>query len=141
MSRSIVYERDAFGPGSESTAADASKYGGKLAKYVPAEVLAFFVPVVAIIDSNPLLWVALVLATVFTPVYVWIIAGKEAEPQRWYTYVIAILAFVVWAIGTTEVGAALFRLETSEAGVVLMVGVFVVPALDQVASRLFSPES
>lgn len=143
MSRSIIYGKaphvDEEEPAKrgEPKPKDTSEYGDKLAKYIPAEVLAFFVPAVAVFTSNISLWAIFVIAAVFTPIYVWIISKREKEPQRWFTYIIAIAAFLVWAFGTTQVGTALFGFSSTATAFVLAVGVFVIPALDEGASHLF----
>src|SRR5512146_2122545 len=109
MIRTIVYD----GPpqqqvkvaGGDKAAADSAPQDGymqKFIKYVPAEVLAVFVPLSAAAkDSHWLAWVVIVAGVVATVGYLMYHASalpKEKQPRR-YMYVIAVTAFCLWAGG------------------------------------------
>jgi hypothetical protein len=113
----------------------------KLVKYVPAETLAFFVPLAAVLDDDnrkPWLITVLVIGIVGTAGYLWLAARNAAEDERPlpHFYVLACVAFVCWAIGTSAGVAALIGFDRVESGVVLGLAVFLIPLADDVLNRL-----
>jgi hypothetical protein len=122
----------------------ATQVGGdslpeRLVKYVPAETLAFFVPVAGSIGSSrsPLLIAAVSAGLVGTVGYLWL-AGQRAESDqrpRGHFYILAAVAFVCWAIGTSANVAHLVRIDQVTAGVILGLAVFLVPLIDEVLTR------
>jgi hypothetical protein len=112
----------------------------RLVKYVPAETLAFFVPLAAALgpDRGPWLITIVVAGAVGTAGYLWV-AGQRTRPDERplpHFYVLAILAFLCWALGTSGGVAGLVGLDQTEAGVVLGLAVFLIPLLDEVLNRL-----
>jgi uncharacterized membrane protein len=106
----------------------------KLAKYVPAETLAFFVPISATIPDSrmALLWVAVAVGLVGTIIYLIVAAQRataDAKP-RLHFFVLAGLAFLAWALGTGKGVQDLIGLDSITAGVILGVAVFLVPLID-----------
>ena len=83
-------------------------YSDKLIKYVPAEVVAFFIPIGALLqDRRNLLIVAAIVGLVATPGYLWRSAQSLPVSQRppMHTYVLAGgVSFAVWAIATSAIG-------------------------------------
>lgn len=123
----------------EGPPAAKDSYPAKLVKYVPAEVLAFFVPIAAQVgDRKGLLWLCLVVGLGGTVGYLWLLArqAKEVERPYPYFYVLAALAFLGWAIGTNEHVAALIGLSQAVGSVVLSLCVFIIPLLDNILSYL-----
>jgi hypothetical protein len=113
----------------------------KLVKYVPAETLAFFVPLAAVLDDDnrkPWLITVLLIGIVGTAGYLWLAAHRAAEDERPlpHFYVLACVAFVCWAIGTSAGVAALAGLDRVESGVVLGLAVFLIPLADDVLNRV-----
>jgi hypothetical protein len=113
----------------------------RLVKYVPAETLAFFVPLAAVLDPDHKPWLITVLAAgaVGTVGYLWLagrLAGPDERPLPHF-YVLSCVAFLCWAVGTSGGVAALVGLDRVEAGVLLGLAVFLVPLLDDVLNRLF----
>ncbi len=112
----------------------------RLVKYVPAETLAFFVPLAAGIGSGRrvLLVVVLCAGLVGTIGYLWL-AGQRAaadERPRPHFFVLAAVAFVSWAVGTSPNVAGLFGVDRLVAGVWLGLAVFLIPLVDEVINRL-----
>lgn len=101
----------------------ADDYLQRLAKYVPAEVIAFFIFINAIIDQAakaggksavmagfPVMTVALgalIVATILTPLFVWYV---REEGDAWITNaVVSTLAFPFWAYAIGALGFADYR--------------------------------
>ena len=84
-------------------APDTTPLLGKLAKYVPAEALAPFLPFAAIIDDRPeLLWFTwgVCLAVGLLLIAVQVNAGG-VWPRVWY-WPMVLVAFGVWSVGASE---------------------------------------
>ena len=111
-----------------------------LVKYVPAETLAFFVPAAAGIgrDRSALLILVVVVGAIGTLGYLWLRAQAEPDKNKrplLHFYVLAVIAFLVWAIGTAPSVAQLAHLDEVAAGVVLGTGVFLIPLADRLLTR------
>ncbi len=112
MSRLVPYARSAR-PGMQAD--DAPGNAGPalkdrieaISKYIPAEILAFYVPVVPTINlikpdthNLTLQWVVFVLAWVLVPVYFfWIAKGDQRLPRQ---IAISSAAFPIWAFVTNR---------------------------------------
>lgn len=108
-----------------------------LVKYVPAEFLAAYIPLVAAATSERqnLVLAAFVIGLIGLPLYLYALAPKDAQSPHWWTYLLAMAAFAGWAIGTTTATAKLFGLD-SVAGAFILAGVvFIVPLLDKVLDK------
>jgi len=72
---------------------------------VPAETLAFFIPAAAAIggDRDTLLIFVLVLAAVDTLGYLWLASPSDTAMERplVHFYVLAVIAFLCWAVATS----------------------------------------
>lgn len=106
----------------------------KLVKYVPAEVLAFFIPLAAVVgdDRKGLLWLVTAVAVIGAPLYLAATAKRlppEQRPAR-YFYLLAVLATVAWLFGTSAPAADLIGLDEVAAAVVLALAVFIIPVVD-----------
>lgn len=146
MQRTVVYDvptrRGAAGPAAGGAAPPTTakdNYGDKLVKYIPAEVIAFYVPAYALIkgaddlgDGAKLLVLGLCL--VGTLGYLYIRADK-ANPPRWYFYVLAVIAFLAWAIGTSDIGL-IWGMGEEISKFTVLAGVFLVPMADEVLTKL-----
>ncbi|MCF0091273.1 hypothetical protein [Micromonospora sp. MH99] len=112
----------------------------RLAKYVPAETLAFFVPVTAGIDAgrNGLFVLVVVIGLVGTIGYLWLAAQKLDSDERPlpHFYILAGVAYLCWAAGTSTDVAKLVSMDRIAAGVVLGGAVFLIPMLDAAFTRL-----
>jgi hypothetical protein len=111
----------------------------RLVKYVPAETLAFFVPLAPIVgpDRDALLVVVVVAALIGTVGYLWL-NGSRLEPDerpRPHFYALAGLAFLAWALGISTLVQDLVGVDEIAAAVVLAVAVFLIPLIDGVLSR------
>lgn len=106
-------------------------YAERLVKYIPAEAMAFFLPTYALADSDAIRWLVLLLATAGDLVLLalsaaaarrGIVAETETQRQaRRYSYVLSIVAFFAWAVGTSDLGVQLFGL-TEEVGRIILFG-------------------
>jgi hypothetical protein len=124
----------------QSGAVGGDDYLVKLAKYVPAEALAFFVPLSGIVgDSRPtLLWIVLAVGAVGTVGYLWV-AGQRADPDQRplaHFYALGALAFLAWALGTSATVPGLIGLDAMAGGVILGIAVFFIPLLDNVLNHV-----
>jgi hypothetical protein len=139
MPRTVVPPVRFRGPG------DGKPVGGdslpeRLAKYVPAETLAFFVPIAAVLgtDRKPWLIAAVVVGVLGTAGYLWVAQRRTEDDEQPlpHFYVLACVAFLCWAVGTNAGVASLIGLDKVEAGVVLAVGVFLIPLSDEFLNRV-----
>jgi hypothetical protein len=124
---------------------DVDGYLERLAKYVPAEILAGFTPLAALTskDSVQLTIVAAVFV-ILTPVYLYItrvIQPNETTTKfRRIMYFLGPVSFLIWAINTSEAFRALIavnpfvkgiiNLDVSFASVLLVLGALIIPAID-----------
>jgi hypothetical protein len=131
--RTNVITRDALGNAVE-TGGTGDGYTERLSKYIPAEVLAAFIPLVGLgTDRSLLLLIAFVIGLAATVMYLYIHARGEADPikrPRWFFYLFAGAAFVAWAIGTSDPIRALFGWDTVTARFTLAIAAFAIPILD-----------
>jgi hypothetical protein len=148
MPRTVVPRQPARAPGPQpsarETAQEPSVVGDslpeKLVKYVPAETLAFFVPLAAAIgtENRAVLIAVVVIAAVGTVGYLWWAARALPPEQRplVHFYVLAVIAFACWAIATAPNLAQLLGIDTLIAGVILACAVFLIPLADNILSAL-----
>lgn len=125
--------------GAAAAGGGGDSFPERLVKYVPAETLAFFVPVAALLGDGhrPLLIVAVVVGLIGTVGYLMQTAPSEPDERpRIHYYVLACLAFLSWAIGTTPSVADLIHLDHTGAAFVLAVAVFLIPLADGVLNRV-----
>ena len=112
----------------------------KLAKYVPAETLAFFVPTSAALGDgrSTALVVVTCVALAGSVGYLFVSARKLGEDERptVYFYVLAGLAFLGWCLGTSANVADLVGIDNVLAGVILAVTIFAIPLLDEFIASL-----
>lgn len=116
-------------------------YAEKLMKFVPAEVVAFFAPMAALVQDRPLLMVAAaVVGLAATPAYLVAAARNLPSEQRppLHYYILSSIAFVAWALGTSDLGA-LAGLDSIATAFTLGVTVLLIPLADSVLTR--SPAS
>lgn len=127
----------------ESKNEPTSKDGfeGKLLKYIPAEVIAFYVSVYVMADrlGHTAKWGVLIAGLFGTGAYLFIRADK-AKPPKWFFYVLAMVSFFAWAVGTSTVGADLFRWPSDTAEFmgkfILTAAVFLIPLTDELLTKL-----
>ena len=117
-------------------------FGDKLVKYIPAEVIAFYVSgyILAGQLGKAAQWVVLAACLLGTAAYLFVRADK-VNPPRWYFYVLAIISFLAWAVGTSTAGADLFMWPTNKAEImgkfIVTAAVFLVPLTDELLTKLF----
>lgn len=121
------------GSGADSGSAD--DYFTKLVKYVPAETVAFVCAVSATPLSNALMWVVFWAAAVGSVVYIAI-----REPLPWFTYILTLIAAFLWIIGTTNYGEILFHLSYAASRVMMAIGIFLIPGIDELATKWYRRE-
>ncbi len=151
MVRTVVYPPHSRSTSPRAAAAPAQAddgggqqpddYGDKLVKYIPAEVIAFFLPAYALAAkltdfSDRIGWLLVGVAVLGTVGYLLVKADKT-KPPRLYFYILAVFAFLGWAIGTTTEVAELFKLPQPELSgkLVVFVTIFVVPLVDELLTR------
>jgi len=112
----------------------------KLAKYVPAETLAFFVPLSASLgDSRPvLLWAVIVVGLLGTIGWLWLAAQKVTsdEKPRIHFFVLSGVSFLAWTLGSSASVSKLIGIDSVAAGVILGIAVFIIPLSDGVLNKV-----
>jgi hypothetical protein len=125
--------REAAVEGRASAAPPPDGFGDRLVKYIPAEVLAFFIAAAAEWGGNTaFLIVTISVAAVFTPI---VLYATSPAGVRWYAILLAVVAFLAWAIGTSPNTDRLVGLTGTQGPFVLTVAAFVVPAVDQALGK------
>lgn len=142
MPRTVV-PRQAAASAAATSAGGAAEGDGlpeKLIKYVPAEALAFFVPVAAAIGTGKesALIAAIIVAAVGSPLYLWVAASKAtaAEKPKLHFYILAEAALVCWMLGTSGSVQALVGVSATVGGVVLAGAAFLVPVIDEALTKV-----
>ena len=152
MPRTVVYPSPATRTIASDAAADAvtppktetsqeDGFGDKLVKYIPAEVIAFYVSgyILAGQLGKAAQWTVLVACLLGTAAYLFVRADK-VNPPRWYFYVLAIISFLAWAVGTSTAGADLLMWPTDKAEImgkfIVTAAVFLVPLTDELLTKL-----
>jgi hypothetical protein len=132
--------------------APQDQFGDKLVKYIPAEVIAFFLPAYALVEPfrkdghlEDLQWLpyVLVVAGFFGVMgYLFIRAPKE-NPPRPYFYILAGLAFLAWAAGTSAASSDVFHLIKPEISgkLIVFAAIFLIPLIDEILTRRLSSSS
>jgi hypothetical protein len=120
-------------------AEEADVYTDKIAKFVPAEVLAFFLPSVSKFADQGDFWVGfiVVVGALATGVYLWQRATTlkpEKQPLPHF-YALAIFAFVMWALGSSGTVAKVIGLNPDLGAALLGLTVFALPGIDFVLAR------
>lgn len=141
MPRAIVYADD---PGRVRTAdaesGDSDAYLSKLTKYVPAEVLAFFVPTYANLPATAARWHWVVFGIGLAATMGYTLATRmreQGKPGPWYHYALTAIAFAGWASSVTAAGTDLVGLDPAVAPTILSITVLLVPLADDLLSRFW----
>lgn len=137
MIRTAVYPPK---PGSKGSALP-DEWGDKIVKYIPAEVLAFYIPAWALVETQSLgSWFVFFVGLFGTIAYL-LVRADRANPPRWYFYALAAAAFIAWVIGTTTSGAVLFHLPEWSAEVTVLGAVFLIPLIDEIVTKYTTPNT
>jgi len=131
MNRTIVY------PVAGAKGGEADTWGDKLVKYIPAEVIAFYVPMYALVESAQpwAAWLVLGLGALGTLGYLRVFLVPPGPP-RFYFYVLSVVAFAAWAVGTSSIGSRLWHMPTWAEEVTILAAVFLIPLTDELATML-----
>jgi len=156
MIRTVVYPEKGAEPEvlPESHAETGSRvpddYKAKLVKYIPAEVIGFYLPAYALVTkSSPIVAdtdkptaqiIVLVVSLLGLIGYLFIRSDKNSPP-RIYFYLLAGLAFLAWAIGTSSVGQDVFHIPEWWNELTVLAAVFLIPMLDEMITRLIATVS
>lgn len=142
MSRAILYAGESQRV--RASGADGAEGGDalpdKLVKYVPAEVLAFFVPTYANLPESAHSWAWAVFAVGLVGTVLYALATRLRDPGTigpWYYYVLCAVAFVGWAVSATTVGTDLFGIDHAITPAILSTTVLLVPLIDELVTRLW----
>ena len=125
MPRTIVYSDVRGQPGDD--------YLTRLVKYVPGEVLSFFLLVTSIFgNEEPFLVMTIIACLLGTPLYLYV-TGLQVESRKrphFYSYILALVAFAAWAVGTSTAVDSLFRIDKTFSQFLLFLTVFLLPGID-----------
>lgn len=126
---------------SVSPSEEADGYLEKLAKYVPGEIIVAFISLYTLISTEFLdeslkiaSYVLLGGCALMSIGYSWV---RKPEPLPFFFYVLSIPAFAGWAIGTSNIGEALWGWSDGKSKLALIGVAVVIPFLDQAATKLF----
>jgi len=114
-------------------ATEEDDYATKLVKYIPGEVLAFFLPAVAVAGTRPdLQWAAALIGLLATGGYLYVYNKRKKlpTPKVWYVS-LAMIAFIAWALGTSAPTRELVGMDDVIARFILLVAVLVIPGIDE----------
>lgn len=142
MIRTVVHSAPIRPQGAEDADIQTKdNYSDKLVKYIPAEVIAFYLPmytyvlssvtVNGAVTSKTPLFVVLLISLLGVVGYMYV---RRSPTTNWYFYALSAVAFLAWAIGTSSVGQNLFGLPELYNKVILMTGIFLVPMFDELLS-------
>lgn len=124
-------------PSGSKSVAIPDGYAEKLTKYVPAEVVAFFTPIAAVVGERPaLLIAATVVGLLATPGYLWNTTkglDPEQKPQPHY-YFLAGISFLAWALGTSKLGS-LIGMDHVTTSLILGAAIFLLPLADALLEK------
>lgn len=119
-------------------------YAEKLLKYVPVEATVFFALAygklqdhIDGVESSGRAWWALIFGIGALIAVVFAGAGKRnREPLPWYFFVLTVVAFVAWTVGTTTIAQEMFPEFLAEANDVVFAGAaLLIPGVDQLLTR------
>ena len=107
-------------------------YGEKLLKYIPAETIAFYAPLAAIPGiGSAARWAILLVGLGITVLYLVAQAKREKlKPPPAY-FVLGGIAFLAWALGTSDFLTAVAGVDAVWGGVILGAAVFGIPGIDE----------
>jgi hypothetical protein len=137
MIRTVVYPDGGPSAAAAGRAAPpADDLSDKLLKYIPGEVIAFYVPIYALVPKDAAwgLVTVLVLGAAGSVGYLFARADKTSPP-RFYFYLLSVAAFLAWALGTSSVGTDLWSWPEWCSRAAIPVAVFVIPLVDEVLTR------
>jgi hypothetical protein len=145
MARTVIPPQAAGTRSDGSQAESGDKFPDKLVKYVPAETLAFFTPISASLGPGrtSLLIIAIIAGIIGTPGYLWLTARRLPKAKRptIHFYLLAIVAFACWALGTSTSVDTLVGVDTVTAGGVLTIAVFLIPLIDNLITAAFGTDN
>ena len=134
---------DAVAEPARETARDG--YLAKIVKYVPAEVLSVFVALAAAASAvgREMVLGVFFVGLIATPAYFLVGSAKlpDHDKPRFYFYILAILAFVVWAFGVSEAVRTVFAMDAQVAEILLGLAALLIPLADELLTMLFSPRA
>ena len=115
---------------------EKDSYGDKLLRYIPAEVIGFYILAYPFMKDQGRAWQIIVFLVTLVGLLGWLIVRARAEETkpRWWFFLLSAIAFVAWAIGTSTVGSDLFLLSQKMSQFTVMVAVFLVPLIDELLS-------
>jgi hypothetical protein len=136
MPRTIVYAA----PKGTKDAPVPDDFFERLAKYIPGEVLALFIPLVTLASGhNELVGYSVLAGVAATLMYTFIRALLEPDrlkKPRPFFYAFAVIAFLVWAVGTSGDVQTLVGWDAVTSRWSLAVVALLLPALDQLIDLL-----
>jgi hypothetical protein len=136
----VIAKRD---PGEEPQAISAESQQGPLAqivKWIPVEVIAFYEAVMAAITDDKSddlrLWLSLA-GLVICGLWIAFATKTEDKGYAWRQIILAMLAFVFWAVGVqSEVMQRKFGWAPAASTLTLLFGTMLLPIFDGVLTKL-----
>src|SRR4051812_28798645 len=136
MARTVVYKEKL---GAEGGDARVDGLREKIVKYVPAELLAFWVPYAAADQKPSDVKLALIAMVALAPLVAFSFA-QTVEPERrpiLTFYPLTSLAALAWAGGTSSVAADLLNMSTDRGRLWLGIATIGIPIIDTALASMW----
>ena len=156
MIRTVVYPEKGVGSevviksGADPAAQAPDDYKAKLVKYIPAEVIGFFIPAYALVSRNGIdasgndsvmAQIVVVVVSLLGLVGYLYVSSDKYRPPRLYFYFLSVIAFLAWAVGTSSVGQDVFHLPERFNELTVLGAVFLIPMFDELLTRASASRS
>jgi hypothetical protein len=146
MTRTIV-RNEKKREGNTRTAAEETPnidgFFSKLAKYIPVEITAAYLAVdYLLVNANPPIsenwyWGVFAILVLATPAYLWMVSITEKQKTDIPQLVVAMIAFVIWALGLGRPAfATLSWYNPALAQVAVVLATLIIPIADTIVTHL-----
>jgi hypothetical protein len=122
--RDVAIETE--GAAAPASAPNVDDYLGRLLKYIPAEIVGFYLAAAGLMSPQPGapnytgLWVVFALGFILVPIYFWIATTREGKRPLWSQIVLATIGYPVWVFAIGGPFASFTWYRSSVASVLLI---------------------
>ena len=105
-------------------------YPTRLAKLIPVEITGAFIAIDN--SAHDYLLIGSILLLPLVPLYTWFVSRNRdpALKPRWFSYVLSMIAYPIWAMAIDPSFAATFHVQLQLTTLLLILGTVAFPALD-----------
>jgi hypothetical protein len=104
MGRRVILKKDVEKSAIASVNQKADNYVSRVAKYIPAEVVAVYLFIEGVLKNATtagwLHWGVFFLLLVLTPIYIWRVTKQDALPPSLAHIIISFFSFAIWVFAT-----------------------------------------